>query len=107
MVKSVDSSLLQTACSMACEMLEDTDTPKSKVFRYASNEFGVSMAAVERAVKARMGEEWLRERGMQMAMKYGHLHYGKKKYERSSSQIIVESSLRDLKRMMNDDGRGR
>ncbi len=55
MVKSVDSSALQEACSWACWTLQHTDMPKPKVFRSAANKFAVPMAAVERAVKASMG----------------------------------------------------
>ncbi|WP_312283557.1 hypothetical protein [Candidatus Igneacidithiobacillus taiwanensis] len=70
--------------------------PKPKVLRSAAKKFAVPMAAVERAVKTSMGEPWLQDRGRQMVMKYGPEIYGK-----SSSRIVVESSLRVLKRMID------
>lgn len=58
------------ACAWACWVLKNTDMPKAKALRAASKKFGVTQAAVDRAVTLALGEDWLRDRGRYLTQKY-------------------------------------
>jgi hypothetical protein len=65
---------LPVACHWACWVLEHTDMPKQKVFRRASQRFGIPAAAIERAVVTILGEVYLSARANRMVEKY-HARY--------------------------------
>jgi predicted nuclease of restriction endonuclease-like RecB superfamily len=86
---------LSNACGWACWTFENTDMPKRKVLQRASQRFGVSMAAIERAVLAAMGEGRLAERAERMVEQF------KPQYAASNSRLAgmcrqLDKHLRDI-----------
>ena len=65
-----ENAALDEAVRWAGWALDRTDMPKKKVFRRASLRFGVPAAAVERALIAARGPDYLSERAERMLSKY-------------------------------------
>ncbi|MBU2739581.1 hypothetical protein HJG40_12475 [Acidithiobacillus sp. ATCC 19703] len=62
---------MQTKAALwAINLLEKTTMPKSKAFKLAAEQFGLSAASIKREVVARKGEEWLSARDERMMEKY-------------------------------------
>ena len=86
---------LSSAYGWACWTFENTDMPKRRVLQRASQRFSVSMAAVERAVVAGMGDDYLAERGERMVEQF------KPRYAASNSRFgrmcrQFDKHLRDI-----------
>ena len=86
---------LSNACAWACWVFVSTDMPKRKVLQRASQHFGVSAAAVERAVLSSQGENYLAERAERMVEEY------RPRYAASNSRLgcmcrQFDRHLRDL-----------
>ncbi|MDD3760828.1 MAG: hypothetical protein PHO57_08370 [Acidithiobacillus sp.] len=65
-----EKAVLDEAVRWAGWVLDRTDMPKKKVFRRASLRFGVPAAAVERALIATRGPDYLSKRSERMLSKY-------------------------------------
>jgi hypothetical protein len=69
-----ETTAIQEAVRWACWVLDRTDMPKRKVLKRASLRFGIPAAAVERAVIAERGPDYLSERSERMLSKYRAQH---------------------------------
>jgi hypothetical protein len=65
-----EKAALDEAVRWAGWVLDRTDMPKKQVFRRASLRFGVCAAAVERALIAAHGPDYLSERSERILAKY-------------------------------------
>ncbi len=73
-MSSKENAAVQAAVRWACWMFDHTDMPKRKVLQRASLRFGVPATAVERAVVAARGPDYLSERSERMLSKYRAQH---------------------------------
>lgn len=70
MKKPDNPALLKEAVRWACWVFENTDMPKRKVLQRTAQRFGIPAVAVERAVIAEKGKEYLGERAERMLAMY-------------------------------------